>query len=147
MKPEFVKKYWGWELWFANVQEDIELPIGDDMVTKFRKMDYCGKLLFVEQDKWSSKGAYHYHEVKDETFFVIEGELHLVYYDEELDIPKKLILKPYETFRDKTGVKHKFTSNTLTGCKFIEASTFHSDDDSYRCTFDVESGEWLDYQK
>ena len=132
MRPEFVKKSWGWELWFANVQDGP---------------DYCGKVLYVEHDKWSSEGRYHYHKVKDETFFVVEGALHLVYFDEDTQMPTHEILKANETFRVKPGVKHKFTSAEVTGCKFIEVSTFHSDNDSYRCTYDIESGQWLDYPK
>ena len=129
MESKFVKKSWGWELWFANVQDGP---------------DYCGKLLFCEHDKWSSKGRYHYHKIKDETFFVVEGILHLMYVDFEGKVHQDFI-HPYETFRVKPHMKHKFTSKTMTGCKFIEVSTFHSDDDSYRCTFDVESGEWLEF--
>jgi mannose-6-phosphate isomerase-like protein (cupin superfamily) len=142
MKPEFVKKSWGWELWFANVQEKNEIVEYEDLL-KPKTTDYCGKLLFVEHDQWSSKGRYHYHKIKDETFFVLEGELRLVYVD-ETNTPHHLTLFPNDTFRLKPGVKHKFTSTSYTGCKFIEVSTFHSDDDSYRCTYDVESGEWLE---
>ena len=145
MKPEFVKKSWGWELWFANVQEKIDIVEWDDLV-KPKRIDYCGKLLYVEHDKWSSHGRYHYHKIKDETFFVTEGTLLLVYFDEKEQMPKQLHLKPNDTFRVKAGVKHKFTSLSETGCKFIEVSTFHSDDDSYRCTYDIESGEWLEWQ-
>ena len=43
----YVKKTWGFELWFANTAE------------------YCGKLLVVEHGKWSSEGKFHYHEIKD----------------------------------------------------------------------------------
>ncbi len=45
---ERVEKTWGSELWFAN----------NDM--------YCGKLLTVNVDKWSSEGKFHYHKIKDE---------------------------------------------------------------------------------
>lgn len=116
--PKFVKKDWGWELWFANVQEEDK--------------DYCGKILYVEHNKWSSKGAFHYHKIKDETFVVIEGTLWLEYLDSN-GVIKDLMLQPHQTFRVKPGTKHKFTSYSETGCKFIEVSTFHSDDDSFRC--------------
>ena len=132
VKSKYVKKSWGWELWFANVKEK-DGP------------DYCGKILFIDHEEWSSNGRYHYHKIKDETFCVLEGVLGLVYFDEKENEPKEVHLKQYEQFRIKPGVKHKFTSITHLGCKFVETSTFHSDDDSYRCTYDVESGEWLEW--
>ena len=45
-------KQWGKEIVYA--QNDL----------------YSGKLLFIENDKISS---YHYHKIKDETFYVIKG--------------------------------------------------------------------------
>ena len=46
-------KTWGGEVWFEN----------NDL--------YCGKLLTVNKKDWSSKGLFHYHLVKDESFFII----------------------------------------------------------------------------
>jgi len=129
MDPMFVKKDWGWELWFANVKDGP---------------DYCGKILYVENGKWSSKGRYHYHKVKDETFMVIEGLLQLDIVDND-NRSETITLSPNHTYRVKPGVKHRFTSVSKTGCKFIEVSTFHSDSDSYRCTYDIESGNWLEW--
>lgn len=126
IESEFVKKTWGWELWFDN----SEL--------------YCGKLLFIEHGKWSSKGKYHYHKKKTESFFVIEGQLQLDFIDENGRSNTK-VLAPMHTFRLNIGVKHRFTSISKTGCKFIEVSTFHSDDDSYRGRLDVETGDWIEY--
>lgn len=116
MEPKFVKKDWGWELWFANVQDGP---------------NYCGKMLFVEYGKWSSGGRYHYHKIKDETFFVLEGLLLLKYV--ENDRVHVEILAAGDVFRIKPLVKHVFTSISNIGCRFIEVSTFHSDEDSYRC--------------
>lgn len=132
MTQKFKKKSWGWELWFANVKDSA---------------DYCGKLLRVEFNKWSSKGRYHYHKIKDETFFVLKGQLLLMYMDESYDdlgIPKTIILNPEDSFRIKPGVKHKFSTPSDTGCEFIETSTFHSDADSYRTHYDIEKGEWVE---
>ena len=97
-----VEKTWGWEYWFANTDE------------------YCGKVLFVESDKWSSEGRFHYHEIKDETFFVIQGRL-------ILDIAKddgtyqRMILYENDSYRIMPGVKHRFSASSESGCKFIEA--------------------------
>ncbi len=118
------EKSWGWEHWFVN-----------------NKL-YCGKLLFVRKGDWSSNGKYHYHKVKDETFFVIEGALILDYY--ENDEFKSIALRRYEKFHVPPGMKHRFTSFTDEGCKFIEASTTHREDDSYRCEWDEEEKEWIE---
>ena len=145
MKSEFVKKSWGWELWFANVKETESFDHDNNTDPIIKKIDYCGKLLFVEHGQWSSKGKYHYHKIKDETFFITEGLLQLDFIDEN-DRPDTKILSPMNTFRLKPGVKHRFTSVSKTGCKFIEVSTFHSNDDSYRGRIDFETGEWQEME-
>jgi len=121
---EKVEKTWGYEHWFANTDK------------------YCGKLLFVIQDMWSSKGAYHYHKIKDETFFVIDGTLRLDYVTGDGEF-KTEILNQDDSFRVPPGMKHRFKALTARGCKFIEASTTHSDSDSYRVTWDKESKTWV----
>ena len=128
MLKKFVKKTWGYEVWFSNVDEsDIK---------------YCGKELYVVHNEWSSKGAYHYHEQKDETFYVIEGRLHLDYVT-HLNKFKTIILGPGESFRIKRHIKHRFTSKDQTGCKFIEVSTPHYDYDSYRGFWDEKREVWV----
>jgi len=120
---EKVDKTWGWEHWFAN----SEL--------------YCGKLLYVKPGLWwSSNGAYHYHKIKDETFLVIESKLTLEYYDGI--IHRSITLEPYDSFHIKPGIKHRFTCKTDDGCKFIEASTQHFEEDSYRC--ELKNGIWIE---
>jgi mannose-6-phosphate isomerase-like protein (cupin superfamily) len=121
---KLVDKAWGYEVWFEN----------NEM--------YCGKMLKVLQDKWSSKGRYHYHKKKMETFIVIEGELLLDIADEK-GTTTEYILTPYESIRVKPGTKHRFTSNTPQ-TKFIEVSTTHSDDDSYRCIWSHTERKWID---
>jgi len=116
------EKSWGWERWFINNEK------------------YCGKLLFVRKDEWSSKGKYHYHKIKDETFLIIEGGLILDYCEEKKF--KSITLGRYESFNIPTGMKHRFTSATDEGCVFVEASTTHSDDDSYRVSWNKEKKEW-----
>lgn len=141
--PKFVKKEWGWEYWFANVSDlrvdGYKEPYCDEAITT--QVNYCGKILFVEHNKWSSNFRFHYHNIKDETFVVLEGILQIDYVDDH-DNLKSIYLNPLQTFRVKPGIKHRFTSVTETGCKFIESSTFHSDEDSYRCEWDLENGGW-----
>jgi len=123
-KTKTVQKTWGYEIWFANTEL------------------YCGKLLLVHQNEWSSKGKFHYHNIKDETFFIIEGAL-------TLDIAKengeyeRMTLYTNDSYRVMPGVKHRFTSALPIPCKFIEASTHHDDEDSYRCYYNKEKGEWI----
>jgi mannose-6-phosphate isomerase-like protein (cupin superfamily) len=121
---EKVMKTWGYEHWFVNTAR------------------YCGKMLFIEKGKWSSEGRYHYHKLKDETFFVIEGELHLDYVKD--GVTRTEILKQYDSFRVEQLVKHRFTAISEGGCKFVEASTTHRDTDSYRCYFDESKTEWVE---
>jgi len=136
---QFVKKLWGYEYWFANV---LDHPL-----------NYCGKLLFVEYGKWSSEAKYHYHKKKDETFFVLEGMLQLDYVIPEFNFEtgvatessfKTTYMEPFQTFRVTPFMKHRFTSVTLYGCKFVEVSTFHSDEDSFRCYYNTEIGDWVE---
>jgi len=54
-----------------------------------------------------------------------------------------LILNKGDSFRVKPGVKHRFTSTSFLGCKFIEASTTHRDEDSYRCYWDENGNKWV----
>ena len=107
----YVEKKWGYEKWIVN----NEL--------------YCGKELYCKKGVWSSEGRFHYHKNKDETFYVIEGTLRLVI--EEDAMLKQIVLEVGESYRIRPHTKHKFTADT-SECKFIEISTFHSDDDSYR---------------
>ena len=118
------EKSWGWEHWFANND------------------DYCGKLLYVQKGLWSSGGKYHFHKIKDETFFIIEGGLILDYFEDGEF--KEKIMERYESFHVPVGMKHRFTSFTNEGCKFIEASTTHRDDDSYRVLYDVDNERWVE---
>ena len=122
----FVNKSWGSELWFAN----------NDM--------YCGKMLIVESEKWSSKGKFHYHKVKDETFFVVEGSLWLDIGDDKTGEYQRLHLYENDSYRVMPGVKHRFSSARSVACKFIEASTTHREDDSYRCYYNKEKEKWID---
>lgn len=117
---EKIIKTWGWEHWFANSKL------------------YCGKLIFVKNELWSSKGLYHYHKLKDETFFIVQGTLEFEYYED--NIHRALTLRENDSFHVKPGVKHRFTSFGTSGCKFIEASTEHFENDSYRC--ELINGEW-----
>jgi quercetin dioxygenase-like cupin family protein len=61
-KGEIHKKAWGHELWIANHEA------------------YCGKLLVFEKDK---KFSMHYHLIKEESWYVAEGEFEYSWIDTE----------------------------------------------------------------
>ena len=105
-KHKEVEKTWGSELWFENNEK------------------YCGKLLTIKKGKWSSEGKLHYHPIKDETFFVLNGALLL-----EVEGEAR-VLSPGQSHRVLPGQMHRFKG--ITDCQFIEVSTTHSDEDSIR---------------
>lgn len=107
-----VNKSWGYEIWIEN--------------NEF----YCGKHLHVLPKKYCS---FHYHKNKKETFYVINEEL-LLEYSNNIDFSesKKIILKKGQSFTIDPLVLHRFTSNTNAPCDFIEFSTHHDDNDTYR---------------
>ena len=121
---KFISKTWGSELWFANNE------------------NYCGKLLIINHEQWSSEGRFHYHEIKDETFFVIQGILLLEIANDEGEY-QRTTLYENDSYRVMPGVKHRFSAGSEVPCKFIEASTHHEDSDSYRCFYDEKEGDWI----
>jgi len=104
-------KDWGYEICFQNNKK------------------YCGKEITVYKDKWSSNGKFHFHKIKDETFYILKGVLKLVVIENGNEIEYNLTEK--QRIRILPGTLHKFTSATLT-CSFIETSTTDRDSDSYR---------------
>ena len=100
-----VKKIWGKELWICN--------------TKL----YCGKILEL------SKGyqcSVHRHLKKDETFYILAGEVWLELGDATLH------LRSGYAVRVKPRKWHRFTG--LKNSKIIEFSTQHFDEDTERKT-------------
>lgn len=118
--PHRVLKNWGYEVWFENNDK------------------YCGKKLFIRKDVWSSGGLFHYHKIKDETFYVISGTMRLDYVETDTGQFRSILMSEGGSIRIKPFVKHRFTGVTDPGCIFIEVSTTHSDSDSYRCYWDGE---------
>jgi mannose-6-phosphate isomerase-like protein (cupin superfamily) len=105
-KHKIVKKPWGAEVCIVNTAA------------------YCGKAIVVGE-QWSSGGKFHYHKIKDETFYVILG--HLVIERENFG---ELVLQEGQSLRIKPGEPHRFRSASGK-CFFIEFSTHHEDSDSY----------------
>ncbi|MCF8019830.1 MAG: cupin domain-containing protein [Vallitaleaceae bacterium] len=119
-----VEKSWGFEIWFAN--SDL----------------YCGKHLHVKKDKWTSEGLYHYHEIKDETFYIMNGRLQVDYVTDDSEFKTAILLKG-DTFYVPPMMKHRFKGLNIAGCDMIEASTKHRDSDSFRVKWDEDLKEWI----
>ena len=107
----YVVKSWGSETWFINNNL------------------YCGKELLVHKNRTSSDGKFHYHKIKDETFYIMIGVLQLDHYCPGSKI-ETLILSKGDSFRIRPLTFHRFTAVNR-DCRFIEVSTHHEDSDSY----------------
>lgn len=109
-KLHVVPKGWGFEKWIVNNEK------------------YCGKLLYFVKDR---KCSWHYHKIKDETFYVQSGRLLLYYgWQEEIDLAHKILLRKGDHFHIPVGLKHQMQA--LEDTELFEFSTQHFDDDSYR---------------
>ena len=105
-----VPKGWGYEKWIVNTEE------------------YCGKLLHIIKGK---KCSWHYHKLKDETFYLQEGKILLKYSDEDnIEQSKELILERGDKFHVYRGLRHQMFA--LEDTDLFEFSTQHFDNDSYR---------------
>ena len=99
-----IEKGWGREFWIINCDK------------------YCGKILELNGGYSSS---YHYHTLKQETFYCLEGELILNL--EGTDIPMSGGDEPVTVYPAQL---HSFRS--VVGAKVLEVSTEHSDEDVVR---------------
>ena len=108
----FVSKGWGYEDWIVN------------------KKEYCGKLLFFKKGK---KCSWHYHKLKDETFYIQSGTLEVTYgwNDRKTDsFVEKALLTEGDSFHVPVGMRHQMLG--LTDVVMFEFSTQHFDEDSIR---------------
>jgi len=100
---KFVNKSWGYEYCLVN----NEL--------------YCSKILHIDKDHCCS---YHYHKIKDETFYILKGHIILDFND------KTFFMYAGNSIRIKPKDKHRFFG--IEDTDIIEISTQHFDEDSYR---------------
>ena len=107
---KIVQKGWGYEKWICNTEE------------------YCGKLLHIIKGK---RCSWHYHTLKDETFYLQEGKLLVKYSDDnDRDNAKELIMERGDKFHVYRGLRHQMLA--LEDTDMFEFSTQHFDEDSYR---------------
>ena len=120
---EIISKHWGFEKIIYNQQ-------------------YCGKLLYIIKGKQTSL---HYHNSKDETFYIAKGRV-LVYHSSELakikeminadrseevfDYLSKITLAPGDSLHMPPKTVHQIVG--LEDTELFEFSTRHLDSDSYR---------------
>ena len=110
MEMKFVPKGWGFEKWIHN----SEL--------------YCGKLLYFVKGR---KCSWHYHNLKDETFYVQSGKIKVYFSDSnDLNTAKTTILSQGDNFHVYKGLRHRMEA--LEDTELFEFSTQHFDSDSYR---------------
>ena len=122
-KCSYIPKGWGFERWVVN----------NDL--------YCGKELFIARGR---KFSVHYHEKKDETFYVTEGKAYLSYAmlppDEHWDDIQMRSWWNNNVKFEEMNVGDVFhvpprmvhTLQAVTDFTVMEFSTHHDDDDSYR---------------
>ncbi|NIP30978.1 MAG: cupin [Candidatus Dadabacteria bacterium] len=94
-----VDKPWGYELWWAVTDK------------------YVGKILSIDKDHTLSL---QYHEVKDETLFLQEGELLLELHTDTGEI-QTLNFLPGQSVRIKPNTKHRLRA--LKDSQVFEVST------------------------
>ena len=108
--PSVHPKGWGHELWIFN----SEL--------------YCGKILCFNPGK---KCSWHYHEIKDEVFYIQSGRIELLFSEwDDIDTAEKIILEQGESFHVRPGLRHQMKA--LEATELFEISTTHSESDSIR---------------
>ena len=110
--PKTVTKGWGSELWIVNISE------------------YCAKILKFNAGK---RMSWHYHDIKIETFYVLEGSCVLFVGDSDLiEEAKCLELEPGDKYHIPAGTRHQIIAST--DLRVLEISTPHSEQDSFRIT-------------
>jgi mannose-6-phosphate isomerase-like protein (cupin superfamily) len=103
-KARKVVKPWGHEEIFAETEQ------------------YVGKILFVRQGEALSL---QYHEIKEETLRILEGEIELVTGSDVENLESHMI-GPETVFRIPPGTLHRMVA--VTDCLLLEVSTNHLDD-------------------
>jgi mannose-6-phosphate isomerase-like protein (cupin superfamily) len=107
---EIVDKGWGYE----------EVLINSPL--------YCAKILHMNKDKQLS---WHYHNIKDETFYVENGSVLLQFgWEDDISFADIKTLKHGDTFNVPVGLRHRLTA--LENSRVFEFSTQHFDEDSIR---------------
>ena len=100
----------------------VEKPWGHEVIWAHTPL-YVGKVLHINAGQALSV---QYHEQKDETIYLLSGEM--IYRVGEIagGELKEISLKAGESFRNEPGTVHQMEA--VTDCDVLEASTPHLDD-------------------
>ena len=111
-----------------KVVEGCHVPKGwgEEIIIENNEM-YCGKLLIFKK---GCKFSMHYHLIKDETWYVNEGEFIYRWIDTDTAETKIVALHKGDVVRQRVGQPHQLEA--LTDGTVFEVSTQHFDEDSYR---------------
>ena len=111
-----------------KVCEGCKVPKGwgEELIIENNEM-YCGKLLIFKK---GCKFSMHYHLIKDETWYVNEGEFLYRWIDTDTAETIEQKLKVGDVVRQRVGQPHQLIAET-DGTVF-EVSSQHFDEDSYR---------------
>jgi mannose-6-phosphate isomerase len=97
--PKRVEKPWGYEIIWAHASA------------------YVGKLLHINA---GHRLSYQYHEVKEETIYVLSGRLRLHWAEGDAE-PHVVDLEPGSVFHIRPGLRHRFEAPE--DVELLEAST------------------------
>jgi quercetin dioxygenase-like cupin family protein len=89
---------------------------------------YCGKLLVFEKGK---KFSMHYHLIKEESWYVAEGEFEYSWIDTEKAEVQSTVIRQGDVVDLEIGQPHQLRALTQ-GATIFEVSTKHYEEDSYR---------------
>lgn len=110
MISDIHQKGWGYEKWIVN------------------KPEYCGKLLYFYKGK---KCSWHYHKIKDETFYIGTGKIQLYFgFEDNIEKANMIMLNQGDKFHIPVGMRHQMLA--LENTELYEFSTEHFEEDSYR---------------
>jgi mannose-6-phosphate isomerase-like protein (cupin superfamily) len=99
----------------------VDKPWGHELIWA-RTERYVGKILHIAAGEALSL---QYHQVKDETIYVLAGTVALEVGDRE-DALETLVLGPGDAIRLRPGRRHRLTARTE--CDLLEVSTPELDD-------------------
>ncbi|MES2359439.1 MAG: cupin domain-containing protein [Gemmatimonadota bacterium] len=100
----------------------VEKPWGHEVIWAHTPL-YVGKILHIKAGQALSV---QYHEQKDETIFLLSGEMIYRVGDSADAELKEISLTAGESFRNEPGTVHQMEA--VTDCDVLEASTPHLDD-------------------
>jgi mannose-6-phosphate isomerase-like protein (cupin superfamily) len=107
---KIVNKLWGYEKIIVNTDK------------------YCGKIIHINE---FNMGSFHYHKIKDETFYLLSGKVKIKYsLSDNYENSEDIIMNPGDTFRIYPELRHQIIG--IEESDLLEFSTHDIDDDSYR---------------